>query len=370
MLNVSLMTNASPNQIPSLDGIRAVAVLIVFVSHLHIVNLIPGGFGVTLFFFLSGYLITTLLAREFDKTGQIALGHFYLRRLLRLSPPLLITLALAIGLHFAGLVEGQVDPGTVLSQIFYYYNYWSLHFGPTSGGGPVAYGQGDTIPGLGLLWSLSIEEHFYLIWPAIFVLVARKSLTLTHITIFIVVVLLWRTFRFLVIGSDPWTIYSSTDTRIDMLLFGCLLALLSWRRDLRQIAPQGVVKYLIMAGACLAILASFAIRDELFRSSLRFTIQGLALMPLFYYAVTNAGDLIFRPLNWGPVRRIGAYSYTIYLSHHVIILLLLQMGIARLGELKMALLSGAITLIYAALMHRFVEQPCHELRRRIGSAPA
>ena len=359
---------ASPTQIPALDGIRAVAVLIVFISHLHFGNLIPGGFGVTLFFFLSGYLITTLLTREFDQTGQIGFRNFYIRRLLRLSPPLLITLALSIALHLAGLVEGRVDTGTVISQVFYYYNYWSLHFGPSSHGGPIAYGDGDTIPGLGLLWSLSIEEHFYLIWPTIFLYVARKSVTLTHLTGLIIVILLWRAFRFLVIGSDPWTIYSSTDTRIDMLLFGCLLALLNWRRDLSQIAPEGPTKYLVIAACCLAILASFAIRDELFRATLRFTIQGLALMPLFYYAIKDAQSPLFAPLNWKAARTLGAYSYTIYLSHHVIILLLLQQEIARLGEVKMALIAGMLTLIYAALMHRFIETPCHKLRQRF-SAP-
>jgi peptidoglycan/LPS O-acetylase OafA/YrhL len=266
-------------------------------------------------------------------------------------------------------VEGRVDPGTVLSQIFYYYNYWSLHFGPSAHGGPIAYGDGDTIPGLGLLWSLSIEEHFYLIWPALFLFIARKSITLTHVTLLIVAILFWRTFRFVVIGSDAWTIYSSTDTRIDMLLFGCLLALLNWRKDLSAVMPGGLFKYALIGGCCLAILISFAIRDELFRSSLRFTIQGLALMPLFYYAVFDARAPLFQPLNWSALKLLGAYSYTIYLSHHVIILLLLQQGIAKLGEVKMALLAGALTLIYAALMHVLVEKPCHRLRRKFARAP-
>lgn len=357
----------APNHIGSLDGIRAIAVMIVFLGHCHITNLIPSGFGVTLFFFLSGYLITTLLAREYDQHGSINFGGFYIRRILRLSPPLLITLALGIAAHNAGLVEGQVDPGTVVSQIFYYYNYWSLHFGPTSGETSVAFGQGDTIPGLGLLWSLSIEEHFYLIWPAIFLLVARKTVTANHITLMILAILIWRTIRLVLIGSDPWTIYSSTDTRIDMLFFGCLLAILSWRHDLQNKAPQGVIKYVIILVACGMIIASFAIRQELFRSSLRFTLQGLALMPLFYYAVTDARNFIFRPLNWRAAQMIGAFSYTIYLSHHVIILLLLQQGIAKLGEIKMVILSATMTLVFAGLMHYFVERPCHRLRKKFRS---
>jgi peptidoglycan/LPS O-acetylase OafA/YrhL len=92
--------------IPSLDGIRAVSVLIVVLSHVGLGHVVPGGLGVTIFFFLSGYLITTLLLQEHARNGSIHVGRFYIRRFLRLAPPLMITLAVAYALVLSGLVPG------------------------------------------------------------------------------------------------------------------------------------------------------------------------------------------------------------------------------------------------------------------------
>jgi len=317
--------------IPSLDGIRAVAVVLVFLSHIHFTKLIPGGFGVTIFFALSGYLITTLLAREYDREGRIAFGAFYLRRLLRLSPPLLITLACAFALYFAGLTWGVFDPYVLLSQIFYYFNYYNLY-----GAGA---NEANTIAGLDLLWSLSVEEHFYMIWPLMFLAIARKSIGIPHVIALIVLILIWRAIRVIGFGEGEWVIHTSTDTRFDMLLFGCLLALMNWR-------------------------------DYDFRLTLRYTIQGIAIMPLFYYAVTDHKNLIFQPLNWAPIRWIGVYSYTIYLSHYVIMQALIHNGIAADGTLALGLISAVLTLAYSAAMYRWVDVPCHHLRKRVSSVAA
>ena len=106
--------------IPSLDGLRAVSILIVLLSHAGVSQRIPGGFGVTIFFFLSGFLITTLLLREYDRNGTVSLRNFYIRRLLRLTPPLLLTLLAAAVLYMLGFVRGALDPATLLSQIFFF----------------------------------------------------------------------------------------------------------------------------------------------------------------------------------------------------------------------------------------------------------
>lgn len=348
--------------IPSLDGIRAVAVVLVFLSHIHFTKLIPGGFGVTIFFALSGYLITTLLAREYDREGRIAFGAFYLRRLLRLSPPLLITLACTFALYFAGWTWGVFDPYVVLSQIFYYFNYYNLH-----GAGA---GEANTIAGLDLLWSLSVEEHFYMIWPLMFLAIARKSIGIPHVIALIILILIWRAIRVMSFGDSEWTIHTSTDTRFDMLLFGCLLALMNWRGMSAKIFPGGWAKYAVIAAALGAILATLVIRDYDFRLTLRYTIQGIAIMPLFYYAVSDHKNLIFRPLNWAPIRWIGVYSYTIYLSHYVIMQALIHNGIAADGTLALGLISAVLTLAYSAAMYRWVDVPCHHLRKRVSSVAA
>ena len=120
--------------IPSLDGIRAVSIAIVFFAHARVVPFLPGGFGVTIFFFLSGFLITTLFYREADKFGGIDLRNFYIRRLLRLSPPLFITLSLVYGLVALGFLKGVIRPEAIVSQALYFYNYYSiLSSSPTEG---------------------------------------------------------------------------------------------------------------------------------------------------------------------------------------------------------------------------------------------
>src|SRR5690606_21527322 len=101
-------------RIASLDGIRGIAALIVFVAHAGLGHIVPGGFGVTIFFFLSGYLITTLLCVEFEKTGSISLKHFYLRRVYRIFPPLYPVLGLALLL--AAFTTREVGFGAVLGQ--------------------------------------------------------------------------------------------------------------------------------------------------------------------------------------------------------------------------------------------------------------
>lgn len=345
--------------IPSLDGIRAVAVVIVFLSHIHFTKLIPGGFGVTIFFVLSGYLITTLLAREYDREGRIAFGAFYLRRLLRLSPPLLITLVFTFALYFAGWTWGVFDPYVVLSQIFYYFNYYNLY-----GAGA---GEANTIAGLDLLWSLSVEEHFYMIWPLMFLAVARKSIGIPHIIALIIGILIWRAIRVFAFGTGEWAIHTSTDTRFDMLLFGCLLALLNWRGLSARIFPGGWTKYAVIALAIAVILTTFVLRTEGFRLTLRYTLQGIALMPLLYYAVTDHKSLLFQPLNWAPMRMIGVYSYTIYLSHFVIMQALIHTGIAADGTLKLGLIAAVLTLAYSAAMYRWVDIPFHHLRKRVSA---
>lgn len=105
-MTLSVNKKSDGHYIPSLDGIRALAVTTVFVSHAGLSHIIPGGFGVTVFFFLSGYLITTLLRREHEKTGQISLKHFYLRRVYRIFPPMYLVMLLAIMLSVFGLVGG------------------------------------------------------------------------------------------------------------------------------------------------------------------------------------------------------------------------------------------------------------------------
>src|ERR1700688_4637247 len=157
------MASKTTLHIPSLDGIRALAALMVFVAHAGLGDLVPGGFGVTIFFFLSGYLITTLLRIEHSEQGSISLGKFYLRRAYRILPPMYITLGIAAAIAAWQGTMGNVTAGAVIAQLLQMTNYYTIGFG-----------ERHLVPYTGVMWSLSVEEHYYLLYPlALLVLLPR-----------------------------------------------------------------------------------------------------------------------------------------------------------------------------------------------------
>jgi peptidoglycan/LPS O-acetylase OafA/YrhL len=347
--------NAGRGQIPSLDGLRAISLMIVFFSHAGLSALIPGGFGVTVFFFLSGFLITTLLCREFARTNRVDFGAFYLRRILRLAPPLFLTMALAILLGLAGVVKGDLNLSAMMAQVFFMYNYYQQLPGVET-----------SVDGLGVLWSLAVEEHFYLVWPLLFLLIAQKRIGIGFVIALIVAILLLRALRLLVFEHSEWSIYISTDTRFDSLLFGCLLAILMARNLLPDWLMKARVLYPLLALSVVCLLFSFAWQDSIFRSTVRYTIQGVALMPIFFYATRRSDHLIFQPLNWWVIRRIGLYSYTLYLIHLVMLEAFWTMGYGK-GSLVAMAGAAVLSLIWAALVYQFAERPFHVLRARLNA---
>lgn len=346
---------ASSSYIPSLDGLRAISIALVFASHVGFGHVVPGGFGVTIFFFLSGYLITTLLTREWDRYGTIAQPAFYLRRIVRLGPPILLTICFSFLLLWLGLAEGAFDPMTVVSQLLFFYNYYSLHATASV-----------TVDGLGILWSLAVEEHFYLIWPTLFILLAGGRHPIRYLAFLLLAVLAWRALRFWFLQSDAWMIYISTDTRFDSLLYGCLLAILVWRGTAERLFPTGFfARFFWLTLAVAVLIFCFLIRNETFRSIPRFSLQGLALMPVFFYAISRPDDLWFKPLNWRWVMVIGQWSFTIYLVHFVIIKALVFNGLGALGDPVVVVVATVLSLLYSAATYHWLEKPLHPLRRRL-----
>ena len=344
--------------IPSLDGLRAISILIVFMAHARLSPYLPGGFGVTIFFFLSGFLITTLFYREAERYGQIDLKAFYLRRALRLSPPLLVTLAITYTLVSLGLFLGKIDPLAIASQVFYFYNYYSV-FVPDSTEGA---------RGLNVLWSLAVEEHFYLIFPWLFLLLLSGRLQLVHLWLLLGAILIWRFVRLLVLGDDPYHIYMSTDTRFDSILYGAVLAVMNAKGVSARVFPTAPGRRNALLIVAMMVLAFCLVwRNDVFRETLRYTLQGLALMPVFYYAVTRPDLPVFRPLNWAPMQLLGFYSYTIYLAHTVVLGNLYNLY-PMYGTPSYALIAGMICLLYAVAVNRFVEQPFRTIRRRLEPA--
>lgn len=354
--NSRLPETAKFGYIPGLDGLRAVAVLIVMVAHLGFEHILPGGFGVTVFFFISGFLITRLLLAESEKSG-IGLKNFYMRRFVRLYPALLFMLFGTVAIYGLAGIGGPT--GTELTAgVFYFTNIFQVFVRATTDGLPF-------MPWTHL-WSLAVEEHFYLIFPA-FMVLCRKNWKRAALILMalLAAVPLWR--AFIMFGTDlPYADYNymMTDARFDSLAWGCLLSvLLHLKGNLKAFRPLlGIIP---TALATIAIFASFFIRDETFRFTLRFTLQGGALFVLilnFYYL--KALDFAVNIAEWKWLAWIGQISYALYLWH-VPIYDLVHRSMDR-GFVSLAVTTG-VSIAIAAVSFYIVEKPFVALRKRFGA---
>ncbi|MEP3890435.1 MAG: acyltransferase [Hellea sp.] len=354
--NSRLSETAKFGYIPGLDGLRAIAVLIVMVAHLGFEHIVPGGFGVTVFFFISGFLITRLLLAESEKSG-IGLKNFYARRFVRLYPALLFMLFGTVAIYgLAGI--GGPSGAELTAGVFYFTNIFQVFTRATT----------DTLPFMPWthLWSLAVEEHFYLIFPA-FMFLCRKNWKRAAAILIVILaaVPLWR--AFIMFGTElPFADYNymMTDARFDSLAWGCLLSvLLHLKGNLKVFKPLLGLIPTAIAGA--AIIASFLIRDETFRYTLRFTLQGAALFVLvlnFYYL--KALNFAVSMMEWKWLAWVGQVSYALYLWH-VPIYDLVHRAMDR-GPMSL-LVTTVASFALAAISFYIVEKPFVALRKRFGA---
>ena len=367
--------------VPALDGLRAASVALVVLGHAGFKHFVPGGFGVTVFFFVSGFLITRQVLAEQALRGQLPLGAFYIRRLLRLYPALLVALLIGGGIFMA--LGGKFPPGQIAAAVFYYTNYYSQF------SSYVGVPDGMYNP-FGILWSLAVEEHYYLVFPALVVLLGRTRLRFAFVLCALIAgVTLWRfhlarecglaAIRCLGDGVDG-RILQGTDTRIDSILYGAVLATLlgtSWAAPLLRVLQHRAV----FALGVVTLAVSFVIRDPMFRDSARFTMQGLGLFcavgsALFSTRLGWVRALLSLPL----ATRIGRWSYSLYLWHSIV--LMCTVSVLPPSLWRPALVDGRVSLLWdtlgipavialsvavAGLSYRYVEMPMVALRRRFGS---
>lgn len=349
---------AHDTYIPSLDGLRCVAILPVFLSHAlqaaNLPNFVPGNFGVTLFFFLSGYLITTLMRVELERSGTVNFRLFYLRRALRILPTCYLVLAAAA---VYGWFSGSMDLWWLLGQVFHLTNYQVIFGG----------WQAPIAPHTAVFWSLAVEEHFYLLFPAVF-LAATRALSLRQLAAALaaacVLVFAWRCLLTFAMGAPFDRTYLATDTRIDSILFGCILALhgnpvldptryseATWKRVLLPLSVAG-------------LLLSFALLDRPLRETVGYTLQGLCLYAIFVTAIRYPQWGPMRLLNLPLVRGLGVLSYSIYLVHPS--MLAIAKALVGVAVLPMMALAAALTVAVAALLYYAVERPLGRLRKRFS----
>lgn len=332
--------------VPQLDGLRAIAILLVFVAHCGLDRIVPGGLGVTIFFFLSGYLITSLLRSEAAQTGRVDLAAFYVRRTLRIWPPLWITMAFALAATVALRLPARVDLWAVVAQLGFVSNYSYL------------WHHDAGVPAMPL-WSLAVEEHFYLAFPLLFAILLARRPWAWGAACCAILCLAVLALRLVLVDRVGWSgsLYYWSHTRVDSILFGCCLALwnnpaldeAAWRPRRRHVA-----------GALAVILLCIAIRDEWFRQTLRYTLQGAALFVLFSAALQAQGGVGRLLASW-PLRLVALYSYTLYLVH----MFVLDEIVAGLPLAGRAMVGGALSFGYAAAMYALVEQPIARRRRAL-----
>jgi peptidoglycan/LPS O-acetylase OafA/YrhL len=345
--------------VPALDGMRALAFLLVFFAHSLPYHDLPGGFGVTVFFFLSGYLITTLLRVEASQTSAISLRHFYLRRILRIFPPCYVTVIVVCTLARLGLIYNTESYRSLVAAFLYFSNYWNI------------LGWGNLPAGLGVLWSLAVEEHYYLLYPLLYAWFVRKSLSRGRQAFILgslcCAALIWRIVRAAVFRS-PWAnIYEGTDTRFDAILFGCLLAILFNPRlgdSVNWLTRHA--RALALGGAALLVV-TFAWRNPFFRDTFRYTLQSLALAPIFFYVTVDQSSVVSRLLALGPMRWVGQLSYSLYLIHHT---LFHHFYHYRRPSMALATAVLVLSIAYAQTMRWLIELPLQKARSRLAQTGA
>jgi peptidoglycan/LPS O-acetylase OafA/YrhL len=351
---------------PGLDGLRALAVLAVIAYHLNF-PWAPGGLlGVCIFFVLSGYLITDILVNQWQTGGAINLKEFWLGRARRLLPALFVMLTGVIAwLAF-------IDPGRltslwndVVAALFYYSNWWLIFhqvsyfasFGPPSP--------------LGHLWSLAVEEQFYLFWPLLLWLglcfIARKKrliglIMALAVTSAIAMAVIYQP------GLDPSRVYYGTDTRAFALLSGAVLAMLWPSRKLSAEITSRSRRLLDAAGtvALLAVLymiwQSNQYQTFLYYGGLfLFSIVSAVLVAVLAHPASILGRIFgMQPLRW-----LGVCSYGIYLWHYPVIVL--TSPVVNTGGLDVVLAIEQIllTILLAAISWYFIEAPIRHGQWRI-----
>ena len=349
---------------PGLDGLRAIAVLAVIVFHLGF-DWAPGGLlGVGIFFTLSGYLITDILLAQLNQRGKIDFLRFWGARARRLLPALFVMLAIVLAwVTIFGPAQTDQFRKAVVSAVFYVNNWEQIfenvsYFARFAPEGPLNH-----------LWSLSVEEQFYIFWPFLLLggvkLVHERPLpsgVRPRLAVVALVLALISTIEMAILyhpSLDPSRIYYGTDTRAGGLLFGCALAMV-WpsRRLSRRIAPQArnTLDGLGVLGLAIIALMIWQIGEfDRFLSQGGFVVLSLAtvlvLMPLTHPAC-RLGKIVGAP----PLRWVGVRSYGIYLWQTPIIVLTGPGGRAPEGLLGKALQVIAIFAI-AGLSWRFVEEP-------------
>ncbi len=351
------MAKLESRHVPELDGLRGIAIIAVLIHHQLAPISLKGGFlGVDLFFVLSGYLIASLLVAEFEKTGSISLRNFYIRRVLRLGPALaLYLLGCLVVTYYTQLISMGRQLKLIVMALLYSTN-WRMAFGWDSVLDPTA-----------IIWSLSIEEQFYLVWPLIVLgclaLKVKRPLLMGGLALVILAVMLHRYLLFND-GVDLTRLYYGTDTRADALLVGCFVALVPG-----TVVGIGTKRWLKFAGissaaALVYLMIATGFGDTfLYRGG--FTGVAVVAGTLIFVAANSPPRILSIALKWSPLRWFGHISYGLYLWHWLVVR---NTSLYFLGYLEPWARLG-LSLGIASVSFYVVERPFNRLKSRFAVTP-
>jgi peptidoglycan/LPS O-acetylase OafA/YrhL len=356
----------SVGRVASLDGLRGATVIIVLVSHMEVIvpiptlAVVPGGtVSLDSFFVLSGFLITSLMLREQLRTDRINTKGFYTRRAVRLLPPLLAVLVFQAIVALSSGISYH-EEWTSLASVGFYYSNWKLAFNSGALGGNIA-------PGLQHLWSLALEEQFYLIWPLVTILFLTIRTKLRTVVIVLTVLIVGIAIHRAMMYNGPASWYADfirTDTRADGILLGCLLAHL-W---MRYREPQRGVKIAAWIAALFLLICLPTVNTMgpfLFDGGISAIDLACAVIILALLQGQWKGSKFF---SFKPFLILGTVSYALYLWH-----LPIYFGIRYHAggwptpvRVSVAVLA---TFFFTALSWFFIEKPALEWKdRREGHA--
>lgn len=327
---------------PALDGLRALAVALVFCRHVHVPGFASAGaVGVTVFFTLSGFLITSLLLEERSARGTFSLRRFYVRRFQRLVPAMLACVLLAVVVEL--VVSGRIDDWAIIAGTLTYttnFLMMSQHIvAPTTA--------------LGHTWSLAVEEQFYLLWPLLLLAVVKLPRRWRLVLLFYASLgsLLLRLMHWHG-GADWQRVYFGLDTHADSLLVGCALAVAL--HGSRSRTPGRWAKLAAPAGLC--VIAGTCCTNLVFADVAGPLVVAVATAAVIYPAVTSD----FADFLAGPTLvSVGRRSYGVYLYQGPVLLLTGDGSLWVSFFVALPLLAGV-----TALSWQYVEQPFLRLKDR------
>lgn len=352
------MNQPKKRYMPGIDGLRAISVLAVIAYHMDLKWAQGGLLGVGVFFVLSGYLITDQLLYEWKMNSYISIWNFWMRRFRRLLPAMLSMLLLV------GIWLLASDPARLLSLIgdfissIFYVNNWYLIFHE------VSYFEsfGPASP-IGHLWSLSIEEQFYVIWPIILLVCLRFAPRRGKLLLCMLVLAMISAVAMALMyvpGTDPSRVYYGTDTRAFAILFGAALAVVrpSWKIG-GTISPLRRTSLDIIGTLGLFILILLIYRTNEFDDSLyQFGFLFLSLLSNVIVAVlvhpaSRLGKILgCRPLTW-----LGQHSYSLYIWHYPVIILMQPEASTEGLQFRQIILRFVIIMLLSTLSYKFIEEP-------------